>query len=47
MTERADTILLQGMRLEGCHGATDEERAREDVRSFLSLLRARGLVVEA
>lgn len=27
--------------------ATDGERAREDVRSFLSLLRERGLVVEA
>ena len=24
MTERADTILLQGIRLEGCHGATVE-----------------------
>jgi hypothetical protein len=27
--------------------ATDGERAREDVRGFLSLLRERGLVVEA
>jgi len=27
--------------------AADEARAREDVRGFLSLLRARGLVVEA
>ena len=27
MTDRPDTILLQGMRLEGRHGATDEERA--------------------
>jgi hypothetical protein len=27
--------------------ATDRERCREDVRSFLSLLRERGLVVEA
>ena len=27
MTERPDTILLQGIRLEGCHGVTDEERA--------------------
>ena len=27
MNERPDTILLQGIRLEGCHGATDEERA--------------------
>lgn len=27
MTERPDTILLQGIRLEGCHGVSDEERA--------------------
>ena len=27
--------------------ATDDDRAREDVRGFLSLLRERGLVVEA
>jgi dihydroneopterin aldolase len=27
VTARPDTILLQGIRLEGRHGATDEERA--------------------
>ena len=27
MTDRPDTILLQGIRLEGCHGVSDEERA--------------------
>lgn len=27
MTHRSDTILLQGIRLEGRHGATDDERA--------------------
>jgi dihydroneopterin aldolase len=27
MTERPDTILLQGIRLEGQHGASDEERS--------------------
>ena len=27
MTDRPDTILLQGIRLEGQHGASDEERS--------------------
>jgi len=27
MTDRPDTILLQGIRLEGHHGATDDERS--------------------
>ncbi len=27
MTDRSDTILLQGIRLEGLHGATDDERS--------------------
>ena len=27
MTDRPDTILLQGIRLEGRHGASDEERS--------------------
>jgi len=27
MTDRPDTILLQGIRLEGQHGATDDERS--------------------
>ncbi len=27
MTDRPDTILLQGIRLEGRHGASDDERA--------------------
>lgn len=27
MTDHADTILLQGIRLEGRHGATDDERS--------------------
>ena len=28
MTDRPDTILLQGIRLEGRHGATDDERSQ-------------------